>query len=367
MTKANEIYGFLKKLAPLEFAESYDNPGLLAGSGEQPVTKALIALDITRELCEEAACKGAQLVISHHPIIFKPVYSVLKDGETAVLWELVNRGLTAVCMHTNLDIALGGVNDTLADELHLEKAGILKVTGGSSYKKLAVFVPAAFSARVKAAMAQAGVGRLGNYDGCFFETKGTGCFRPLEGAKPFIGEVGAAAAVDEIKIEAVCRAEDVGAVIEAVKRAHPYEEPAYDIFDDEAPGEPRGTGMFANLNQEMSLDDFAHFVNMALCSGGVRVCRAGRDVRRIALCCGAWDDELTLRAKAGGADTIVTGEIKHSSMLLALSLGMNVVAAGHFATENVICGKLASTLRPAFEDVDFEVAQSNKSPEYFIV
>jgi putative NIF3 family GTP cyclohydrolase 1 type 2 len=117
----------------------------------------------------------------------------------------------------------------------------------------------------------------------------------------------------------------------------------------------------------MPLDDFARFVSGTLGSGGVQVCRAGGQVWHTAVCSGAWDDGLTLLAKAAGADTILTGELKHSSMLLALSLGLNVVAAGHFATENVICGRLASVLRPAGGDVTFEVAQSNKDPGYFIV
>jgi dinuclear metal center YbgI/SA1388 family protein len=366
LTNVCEIFNFLKGLAPLEMAESYDNPGLLAGDDAQPVTKALIALDITGAVCEEAACKGAQLVISHHPVIFTPVRSVLKNGATAALWQLVSRGLSAVCMHTNLDIAPGGVNDTLARALGLENTGILKVTGGGDFKKLVVFVPAAAAESVRTAMAQAGAGRFGNYDGCAFMSPGTGYFRPLEGAKPFIGEVGRTSAVDEVRLEAVCRAEDVEAALEAMRRAHPYEEPAYDIFDDGAPSEPCGIGLLADLKQETSLDDFARFVSGRLSARGVRLCRAGGVVRRVALCSGAWDDELTLIAKKSGADTILTGEIKHSAMLLALELGLNVVAAGHFATENVICGRLAEILGGAFRDVAFEVAQSNTDPSYFL-
>jgi dinuclear metal center YbgI/SA1388 family protein len=366
MIIASDIYGFLKKIAPLEFAESYDNPGLLAGDSQRQITRVLIALDITKELCKEADCKGAELVISHHPIIFKPVSSVLKNGVTAVLWELVNRGLTAICMHTNLDIAPGGVNDTLAQVLDLNKTGCLLVTGKSAHKKIAVFVPDEYAGKVRAAMAQAGAGRLGNYDQCAYETEGTGYFRPLEGANPFIGEVDSGTSVKENKVEAICAAEDVEAVIAAMRRVHPYEEPAYDIFEDSAVSEARGIGMLAELKQAMPLNDFAHFVSGKLSAGGVRVCRASDDVRRVALCSGAWDDELTLCAQQGGADTILTGEIKHSAMLLALSLGLNVVAAGHFATENVICAKLAQTLGAAFSDVAFEVAQSNQDPSYFL-
>jgi dinuclear metal center YbgI/SA1388 family protein len=366
MTTANDIYGFLKKLAPLELAESYDNPGLLAGDSLRQVTKVLIALDITKELCKEADCKGAQLVISHHPVIFKPVSSVLKNGATAVLWELVHSGLTAICMHTNLDIAPGGVNDTLAQVLDLKKTGCLLVTGKSSYQKIAVFVPEEHAARVREAMAQAGAGKLGNYDQCAFETVGTGHFRPLEGANPFIGEISHSENVREVKVEAICAPDNVEAVISAMRSAHPYEEPAYDIFEDGAVSEEWGIGMLAELTQKMPLDDFAHFVSDRLSAGGVHVCRATGHVRRIAVCSGAWDDELTLCAQKSGADTILTGEIKHSAMLLALSLGLNVVAAGHFATENVICAKLAQTLGASFEDVVFEVAQCNQNPSYLL-
>ena len=365
MPKVKEIYGYLNEIAPIGLAESYDNPGLLAGDGEREVSRALIALDITPEVCKEAAGQGAQLLISHHPVIFKPVKSVLKDGASAALWALVSAGLSAICMHTNLDVAPGGVNDTLAGVLGLEKTGVLLSENRKNYKKITVFVPEEYAKHVREAMAGAGAGSLGDYDSCAFACHGDGYFRPLEGAHPFIGSEGKLQRVPEMRIEAICPADAVGEVVSAMKRAHPYEEPAYDIFDDEAVSAEFGVGMTAKLDKPADLDEFARFVGRRLGADGVSVCRAGGRAENVAVCSGAWDDELTLVAKEKGCDTMLTGELKHSAKLLALELGLNVVAAGHFATENVICPELARRLGERFPDVVFSLAHTS-APSYFV-
>jgi len=366
MKFAYEIYDFLKIIAPLMLAESYDNPGLLVGSGQQQVNKALVALDITSDVCLEAVQKDAQLVISHHPVIFKPVRAVLREGETAPLWQLVNNSLTAICMHTNLDSAAGGVNDALAEALGFKKPSVLLVRGVKNYKKVAVYVPRAYAQAVRQSIAQAGAGSLGAYDSCSFETEGIGYFRPLEGAKPFIGQVGSVEQVSEVKLEAICAPSITNNVVEAIKRVHPYEQPAIEIFDDESNSEAYGIGRLALLSHTQELEAFVRFVTKSLLSGGARFASAGRKVSSVAICSGAWDAELTVEAVLKGADTILTGEIKHSDILAALDCGLNVIAAGHFATENVICPVLASKLSTEFPDVRFEVAQSGKDAMFYI-
>lgn len=365
MTTVKDIFDFLCEMAPLRLAESYDNPGLLAGDAAKPVTRAAIALDITPEVCSEAADSGCELIVSHHPVIFRPVSSVRKDGAEAALWSLVNLGLSAICMHTNLDAAPGGVNDTLAEVLGLEKTGPLLYGRRENYKKITVFVPDEYAEEVRAAMADAGAGRFGNYDECAFAVKGEGCFRPLEGARPFIGKKGTLERAGETKIEAVCSPEAAPAVVEAIRRAHPYEEPAYDIFDDEALFTQYGIGMTAKLVKPTGPDDFARFVARTLGTDGASVSKAGDKCEKIAVCSGAWDDELTIAAREKGCDTILTGELKHSAKLLALALGLNVVAAGHYATENVVCPALLSRLGARFPDVAFTLAHT-KAPSHFV-
>ena len=364
MTKAADIFNYLEELAPLSLAESYDNPGLLAGSGNQTVERALIALDITRDVCSQAASMGAQLVVSHHPVIFRPVRSVPSEGAGSAVWHLARNGLTAICMHTNLDRTNGGVNDALVQALGLQSPRILKAEGGFEYKKVTVFVPESSAGAVREAMAKAGAGKLGRYDSCAYETHGTGYFRPLAGAHPAVGCVGETARVPEVRVEAICKASLLDRVMDGVRRVHPYEEPAFDIFDEEAVSEPYGIGRLGELPKEMTLDDFARQTARRLGGNGAVTYGANRPVRRVAVCSGAWDGALTQASVDAGADVILTGEIKHSDMLDALACGLGVVAAGHFATEQVICPYLCDRLSMAFPEVVFRQASGGDPARY---
>lgn len=366
MTTAQDIFAYLTRLAPLAFAEGYDNPGFLVGERHAVVTSALVALDVTPEVCAEASETGAQLVVSHHPVIFHPVGAVLAEGPTRPVWELARRGLSAICMHTNLDAAFGGVNDALIETVGLSGERVLLPRGREKYKKLIVFVPAGYEERVREAMTKAGAGSLGDYDSCAFASKGDGYFRPLDGAKPFIGRAGELAKTGEIRLEAVCAAENADAVVAAVRSVHPYETPAFDVIDDEGPGRVYGIGRLALLPEPMKPEDFARHVSRALRSGGARLCLAGGEVLRVAVCSGAWDRELTRAAEKAGADTVLTGEIKHSDMLEALGAGLNVVAAGHYATEAVIRPRLRDALKAEFGGVSFAVSAHERSPESFL-
>lgn len=368
MTRAGDIFEYLQRIAPLHLAESYDNPGLLAGSPEQPVTRALVALDIITPVCEEAAGLGAQLVVSHHPVIFHPARRVLSVGPGRPVWELAHFGLTAVCMHTNLDMANGGVNDVLAGVLGLPHPRILLPAGTFPCKKIVVFVPREQARAVREAMARAGAGRLGNYDSCSFESAGTGRFRPLKGAHPFIGAEGETAQVEEIRLEAICKAKDLAGVIAAMRAAHPYEEPAFDIFDDEAAREPYGIGRVAELAAPLPLTEFARRMAARLKGRGAVVYAedTARPVRRVALCGGAWDGDMTTAAAKAGADVIFTGEIKHSDVLAARECGLDVVAAGHFATENVVCPWLCRQMAGRFPEVEFRVAGALDDPAHYV-
>lgn len=368
MTRAGDIFQYLEDLAPLSLAESYDNPGLLAGSREQPVSRALVALDITSGVCEEAGAAGAQLVVSHHPVIFHPARRILSHGPGRPVWELARHGLTAICMHTNLDMANGGVNDVLVDALGLRNSRILQPTGAFSYRKIVVFVPKAQAGAVRAAMTRAGAGQWGRYDSCSFESAGTGRFRPQEGAHPFVGREGETAEVPEIRLEAICKARDLAGVIAAMRAAHPYEEPAFDVFDDEALREPYGIGRIAEPAAVVPLREFARQAAGRLAARGAVVYAADpqRPVHRVAVCSGAWDGGLASPAAAAGADVILTGEIKHSDVLAARECGLDAVAAGHFATENGVCPWLCRKLGGRFPEVEFRMAGSLGDPAYYV-
>lgn len=360
------IFGFLEELAPLRLAEDYDNPGLLAGDAGAPVSRALLTLDITPEAVREAGETGAQLLISHHPVIFKPVRAVLARGKTAALWELARRNVAAVCMHTNLDAAPGGVNDALAAALGLQGAEPFGGVLSEPYKKLVVFVPKTHARAVREALAAAGAGRLGAYDGCAFASSGTGYFRPLAGSRPFLGRPGEPEEADEVRLEALCAPELLARAVAAMLAAHPYEMPAYDVFDDAAVRKTYGMGRIAALAEPKPLAEFAAGVKKALGASCVRAVDAGRPALRVAVCGGAADSAIVAAAAAAGADTLVTGECKHSLYYEARTQDLNVVEAGHFATETVVLPVLREKLAARFPAVEFGVAACNREP-YFTV
>ena len=367
--KVRDIFRFLNEAAPVERAEDYDNVGILAGDPEGEVTRALIALDITAPVVREAAECGAQLVVSHHPVIFHPVRAVLRAGRTAALHGLLANGLAAVCMHTNLDLADTGVSDCLAERLGLTHTGILQTEGRANYKKVVVFVPGTHAGAVREAMTAAGAGAFGGYDRCTFESAGSGRFRPLAGAKPYFGREGETARADEIRLETLCAPGKLGAVLEAMRAAHPSEVPAFAVFDDEALSAPYGLGRVGALPESMELADFATFVRDRLGCGRVKVIPSAggaETIRRAAVSGGSGDESLTEAARGAGADVLVVGELKHSAQIAAAQTGVHVIVAGHFATENAVCPYLQRILSGAFAQTAFTVARENRDPGYFI-
>jgi dinuclear metal center YbgI/SA1388 family protein len=295
-------------------------------------------------------------------VIFKPLNAVTAAGSGKIVLKLAKNSISAICMHTNLDMTKNGVNDALAAALDLNEIGILKPEISTDYKKLVVFVPREYAVQIRTAMTEAGAGRLENYDSCAFTADGNGFYRPLKGSKPFLGTQGIVEQANEVKIEVLCSPALLGNVIAVMLKAHPYELPAYDIFDNEAVKETYGLGRAGKLKDSMSLDDFAAFVKHKLNCSGIMLCDSGKTVKHVAVCGGADDGSLVQATAKIGADTLVIGEIKHSSQIEALEEGINVVIAGHFETENVICPKLVKMLSQQFHDIQFEIAKENKSP-----
>jgi dinuclear metal center YbgI/SA1388 family protein len=362
MPKINEILSFLYSIAPHSLAEEWDNVGLLVGDGTMDTTNVLISLDITTRVVNEAVLKGANLIISHHPVIFKSLNAVTKQGKGNIVFELVQNGISAICMHTNLDLCNNGVNDALAIALELEDIKILKSNIKHEYKKIVVFAPREYSEQIRIAMINAGAGRLSNYDSCAFESQGNGFFRPLDGANPFIGTKGIVEKIDEVKIEVLCSRDNINDVMSAMKKTHPYEMPAYDIFNNEAVNETFGLGRMGKLKKPMALDDFAVMLKKKLDCSGVMLCDSCKNVELVAVSGGSDDGSLVQTAAKLGADTLVIGELKHYSQIEALEAGINVVIAGHYETENVICPHMCKLLSVKFKEVDFEISSENKSP-----
>lgn len=352
MPTAKDIYRAIDGFAPFDTAEPWDNSGLLLGNMDAPVGGVLVALDATVPVADEARALGANLIVTHHPVIFDPVRRV--DSDSA-LWRLIASGISVISAHTNLDMAPGGVNDALAQRLGLTDVRPFDTTRRVPFKKITVFVNTQAARAVYEAMSAAGAGALGNYSGCAFTVEGTGCFLPGEGAQPAIGRIGDLEQVRESRIEMLVAPERIGEVVAAMRAAHPYEEPAYDIFDDFACMREYAFGRIGELERDMAPADFARHVKGALGLSGLRFSEGTQPVRTVAVCGGS-GAELLGEAHALGAQALVTGESRHHFWLEAAQRGVTLVDAGHFGTENVVVEPLAQRLRAVFPGLDVHVS-----------
>ncbi|WP_122818022.1 Nif3-like dinuclear metal center hexameric protein [Nocardioides pantholopis] len=309
-----DVVDLLHGWYPPATAEDWDAVGLVLGDPSARVGKVMFAVDPTEAVAAEAAAWGADLLVVHHPLFLKPVHGVAATtpkGRT--LATLARAGCALLTAHTNADQAAGGVSEAMAHALGLSDLAPILPTPATPLDKLTVFVPADAAQVVRATLAEAGAGRIGDYDHASFSTPGHGRFRPQPGAHPAIGEVGVPEVVEEERVEVVLERRLRSRVVAAMLRAHPYEEPAYDVLELADPGlASGGTGRIGTVPRT-TLGEFADTVAAALprTAHGVRV--AGdpdRPVRRVALCGGAGD--FLLDTVAGtDADVYVTSDLRH--------------------------------------------------------
>jgi len=356
-TPLSEITSLLHSWYPPHTADGWDAVGLVAGDPEQAVAKVMFAVDVTAEVAAEAAEWGADLLVVHHPLFLKAVHSVAETtpkGRTLAL--LTKAGCALLTAHTNADRAVGGVSEALAYALGLEEVEPILNDPGVAIDKLTVFVPTDAAAIVRAALAEAGAGTIGDYDFASFSTDGVGRFRPLEGADPMIGTIGEIKTIEEVRIEVVLPRGRRPQVVRAMLAAHPYEEPAYDVVEV-ADGQvsPSGTGRIGTIVRQ-SLSDFAAVIADALPETvhGVRV--AGdpeRSVRRVAVCGGAGDFLLD-DVLATDADVYVTSDLRHHPTAEFVEKGgPALIDVSHWAAEStwlpVVAARLAEALDGAVE------------------
>ncbi|MDR7867233.1 MAG: Nif3-like dinuclear metal center hexameric protein [Sporomusaceae bacterium] len=355
--KCRTIMAALERLAPRELAAGWDNVGLLVGSPEQEIASLLVALDVTPEVAERAAADGVDLIVAHHPLIFKNLSAVRTDTpQGRTLAALLAAGVAVYAAHTNLDVAEGGVNDCLAAKLGLAELRPLAVEGRERLLKLAVFVPEDHGEAVRAAITAAGAGHIGNYSHCTFQTAGTGTFLPLDGARPFIGEQGKLEYAAEYRLETIMPESVADAVVDAMLKAHPYEEVAYDLYALTNPGRAFGLGRVGRLDAPEPFAAFVRRLKDALGVEQVRVAGpADREVGTVAVCGGS-GASLLAAASGAGADVLVTGDVKYHEALEAAAVGLTLVDAGHFATERPVVAALAAHLEACAAQNGWDVA-----------
>lgn len=348
----------MERVAPASLAEEWDNIGLQVGRYNWPVTKIWVALDATEALVSAACSERVSLLVTHHPLIFRPLRTVdLGDYVGSIIQAAVENRLGIFCAHTNLDSAPGGVNDLFAEKIGLRDTTVLKSVPheDANWCKVVVFVPAGHEKKILDTLFESGAGEMENYSEVSFRSRGLGTFRPGPGARPFEGRVGEIAESDEYRIEVLVAAQDVSGVISRVRRAHPYEEMAYDVYTTGLQNRPAGLGRVGNLAREMTLTEFAQRTRKKLGLSHVKIAGdPALPVSRAAVCSGS-GRSLLENFLASDAHVYVSGDLGYHDGRRVEAEGRSLIDVGHFASEQLIVERLALQLKQTLAEKGYPV------------
>ncbi|HLP04677.1 MAG TPA: Nif3-like dinuclear metal center hexameric protein [Paludibacter sp.] len=326
------ICDLIEEIAPLPLQESYDNAGLLVGDPQMEVTSVLVCIDVTEEVMDEAICKGCNLIVSHHPLIFTGLKQLTGKNEVQrCVIKAVRNNVAVYAAHTNLDNVPEGVSGRMASLIGLKNMRVLQPLE-NKLLKLVTFVPQLHSYTVREALFQAGAGHIGNYDSCSFNAEGTGTFRANELANPFVGEIDKLHSEPELRIEVVLPDHLKQDVVAALLKVHPYEEPAYDLIPLANSWQTAGAGIVGELEEP---EDELAFLNRVKTVFSLPLIRhtalTNKRIKRVALCGGAGSSFLADALKAK-ADIYISGDFKYHEFFNA---GNKILIAdiGHFESE----------------------------------
>jgi dinuclear metal center YbgI/SA1388 family protein len=330
--KLSDLTNYLENLYPLHLQESYDNSGLIIGHYESEINRALITLDVTEEVLQEAITKNCDLIISHHPVIFKGIKSITgKDSAERIVETAIKNNVAIYAIHTNLDNSDSGINALLCAKMGLIKVKILEPKN-DLLRKLVTFCPVNDADKVRKALFDAGAGNIGNYDSCSFNAAGTGTFRGSEETNPYVGEKGKLHFENEISIETIYPVYLQDRILKALFNVHPYEEVAYDIYKLENFFRKAGAGMIGELETQSGENEFLKRLKEIFKPGFVRHSKfTGNSVKKIAVCSGS-GSFLIDEAKKQGAGFFVTSDVKYHDFFKGE--GKMVIAdVGHYESE----------------------------------
>lgn len=355
----------MERIAPPAQAQEWDNVGLIAGDARSGVRRVLLCIDLTPAVAKEAIRSRADLVLAYHPPIFKPIATIgaQSRGAEAAVYQCIRGGIAVYATHTALDAAAGGTNDVLAGLCGVRVTGPLEWVDDPEPResKVVVFVPKAHLEIVSQALFAAGAGRIGDYQRCSFRLDGQGTFFGGEGTHPTVGERGRLETVDEVRLETVVPARRLPEVVAALRGAHPYEEPAFDVYPLR-PRPVRGIGRVGTWDRPVRVADLAETLKRATGAGLVQIVGGGgQRVRRAVIVAGAAGD-LPFRAGLGAGDVVVTGEIRHHDALRIARCGGAAVALGHWASERPVLAPLARRLGAALRGVRCTVSRADGDP-----
>lgn len=364
--KLKEITRFLEEIAPLAYQEDYDNSGLLVGDPNADITAALISLDCTETVLDEAIRKGCNLIVSHHPIVFKGLKKFNgKNYVERVVMKAIKHDIALYAIHTNLDNVMHGVNRALGEKLGLTQLQILAPKTGI-LKKLITYVPQSHADAVRAALFAAGAGHIGDYDECSFNIDGFGTFKAGQGANPFVGKIGEQHRESETKIEIVYTYDIENQILAALFEAHPYEEVAHDLYVLSNTHPQIGSGMLGYLAQEQNELDFLNMVKAQL---GVPVIRhtalKGKKVKKVAVCGGSGSFLLPWALRAG-ADMFITADYKYHEFFDADSQ-IVIADVGHYESEQFTQTLLFETITKKFPKFALHLTEQHTNPINYLI
>lgn len=356
----------LEAFAPLNYQEDYDNSGLILGDPEQEIRGALVALDCIESVVDEAILHGCNLVITHHPIVFKGLKKITgKNYVERVVLKAIKNDIALYAIHTNLDHVEAGVNRVIAERLGLKNVKVLSPKG-SLLKKLVTFCPVEQTDILRDALFKAGAGEISNYSECSFNAEGFGTFKGGENTDPFVGERGIQHQEPEVRIETVFKVQDERKVLLALFEHHPYEEVAYDIYPLDNRLQSVGAGMIGWLEEPLEGIDFLKTVKNNMDAVVIRHTRLlPKKIRKVAVCGGS-GSFLLREAIAAGADAFVTADFKYHEFFDA-DEKIVIADIGHFESEQFTSDLLIDIIQEKFPNFAIRLTEHNTNPiNYFI-
>jgi len=365
MVKIKDIVRYLENIAPRDYQESYDNTGLLTGSLESNINGILISLDATEAVLDEAIERSCNLVIVHHPIIFKGIRKITGSNYVErTLITAIKNDIAIYAIHTNLDNIIKGVNSKLAEKLGIIGTRILS-PGKSNLSKLVTFVPKKNTGIVLKALHEAGAGEIGNYDNCSFVISGSGNFRPNESASPLIGKKNIQETVEEERIEVILPNHLENQVLDALMRSHPYEEAAYFLQKIENINREIGSGLIGELENKMGVVKFLNFVKEKLSLTYLKYTPVNKDsILSVAICGGSGSFLLKTAIKAG-ADAFITADVKYHDFFD--SEGKILFAdVGHYESEVYTKELIYELINKKFSNIALQLSGVNTNPIHYI-
>jgi len=364
MQKVQEIIEAIEQIAPSCYQESYDNSGLLVGDRDQFIYKALLTLDCTEAIVDEAIEQKCQLIIAHHPILFSGIKSLTgKNYIERVLIKAIKNDIAIYACHTNLDNVLQGVNMKIAEKLGLTECKILKPIEQTLFQ-LYVYVPTDYVDKVKEALFQAGAGLQGHYAECSFSFTGEGSYKPLENATPFLGTINERHAESEVKLEVLVKQHALQNVQKAMKAAHPYEEIAFGILELQNKDNSIGAGLIGSLKETTSEQEFFESLKTTFNSSSIRHTKwLNKPIKKVALCGGS-GSFLLQDALQQQADIFITSDYKYHQFFDAEDK-LVIADIGHYESEQFTPEIFYEILSKKFPKFALHLSSVNTNPVYY--